>query len=106
MSLNPETAQRREHKMPICSYIVYPQAGQCVPLTTRLNALTGCDATAAENRELIVLVTETNSQAEEKELQATLARIPDIQCLAMTFEQVTPPEPEMLKPKMNKELLP
>lgn len=71
--------------MPVCSYLVYPSQGSKDLLKQTLNATTGCEVVPAENNDLLVLLTETANQEEEKELQEKLKQMKDIQCLALSF---------------------
>jgi len=75
--------------MPICSYLVFPKPGAEPKLLQTLNALPGCDAMPAENRDdVMVLVTETESKADANDLEESLKNIEDIQCLVLTFGEV------------------
>ncbi len=51
--------------MPIKSYIVYPQVGYRDQLANELSGL-GCDVIASNNRDVLILVTETKGQADEE----------------------------------------
>ena len=74
--------------MPICSYLVYPVKGKFRTLKRKLLSLPGCEVLPAENRDVLVLVTETNGEAEEAKLQQSLKKIKELQCLALTFGSV------------------
>ena len=74
--------------MPICSYVVQPVAGAATRLEQALNAMDGCEAKTADNHDILVLVTETDSPDEEKRLRETLQGMPDIACLTLAFGHV------------------
>jgi len=76
--------------MPICSYVIHPAPGQCDRLSESLNLLKGCSAVRADLHEVILLVTETDSEDEERALQATLKDQPELYAMAMTFGEVSP----------------
>jgi nitrate reductase NapAB chaperone NapD len=71
--------------MPICSYIVHPSAGKKLILADRLSALDGCTAHPADNRELIVLVTETDTEAADKALRERISDMDEVECLALSY---------------------
>ena len=71
--------------MPICSYLVYPAAGKADELVETLNAIPECEARKSDNRDLMILMTDTPDDRREKTLQEQLKTIPSIQCMAMTF---------------------
>ncbi len=73
--------------MAICSYLVLPDRDQ-EALAERLRSIPGCDAFAAENRSVVLLVTETESKAAEDDLRRELETVPGIQSLVMTFGQI------------------
>jgi nitrate reductase NapAB chaperone NapD len=86
--------------MPICSYLVIPAAGAGPTLRERLTDLPGCDFVAAENRDLLLLVTDTESRAEEDALRETIEAMEEIRALLLVFGEVQsnpgvePPRPK------------
>ena len=74
--------------MKICSYLVYPVKGKLKALKRKLLLLPGCEVVPAENRDVLILVTETNGEAEETKLQQSLKEIKEVQFLALTFGSV------------------
>ncbi len=74
--------------MAICSYIVYPQPGSRDALRSKLTGIAGCDVMPAENNDVMILVTDTNSDSHETAVQQALKQIPEIQCLALTFGDI------------------
>ncbi|NKB67078.1 MAG: hypothetical protein GKR89_08465 [Candidatus Latescibacteria bacterium] len=71
--------------MPICSYIVFPRPGATRDLSGRLEALEGCRVEVAQNKDLLLLLTDTESAGDEEALQTRLKEIDDIQCMVLTF---------------------
>lgn len=74
--------------MPVCSYVVHASQEDCPKLVETLNSLPGCEASPSDDGKLIILVTETDSQADDERLQNTFKTIPEIQGLALTFGQL------------------
>ena len=58
--------------MMIKSYLVFPHRGEKEHLQMVLQNLHWCEVTPAENRELLVVVTETNSNEDEEEFLETI----------------------------------
>ena len=71
--------------MPICSYIIHPALGKTAELTDHLNSLHGCTAHPADNRDMIILVTDTIGKRDDETLQNTLSNITDIECMALSY---------------------
>ena len=71
--------------MPIISYLAYPQKGEKETLLKDLSALEHCEATPADNEEILLLVTDTPDDDTEKKLQTKLKEIKSLQSLGMTF---------------------
>jgi nitrate reductase NapAB chaperone NapD len=76
--------------MPICSYVVVPAPGVVESVTERLEALDGCDVTRAENRDLLLLVTDTASAAAEGALREQISGIEGILALLLAFGEIDP----------------
>lgn len=71
--------------MPVFSYIAYPTPGAKDQLCKALQALEGCEVIPSENQDLLVLVTDTPDDSQEKRLQQKLKDIQSLQSLGMTF---------------------
>jgi hypothetical protein len=73
--------------MPIKSYLAYPQRGRRDELAAALRGLGGCEASCevlpAENRDLLVVVTDTPDEPTEEALQAAFARLSALEGLAL-----------------------
>ena len=71
--------------MNVCSYLVHVQSGTAEAVAGTLNALPGCDATPSENRDLVILVTETPDRQTDRDLTDQIQSLTEIDCLALTF---------------------
>ena len=64
--------------MPVKSYLVHPAEGKKDEVLAALTREKGCEIIPAENRDIVVLVTDTTSKQEEKALEEKLAQLPHI----------------------------
>ena len=71
--------------MPVFSYLAYPVPGSKEELLNDLAALDYCEATPADNQEILILVTDTPDENREKELQIKLKKLKSLESLGMTF---------------------
>ena len=71
--------------MPILSYLAYPIKGAKEALHNDLSELGFCEAMPAENADVLILVTDTPNDEEEKRLQKKLKDLKLLQSLAMAF---------------------
>ena len=71
--------------MPVFSYLAYPEQGAKEQLLKDLAALDYCEVTPAENKEVLILVTDTPDEEKEKALQKKLNELKSLQFLGMTF---------------------
>lgn len=71
--------------MPILSYVVFTLETKKEVVVEKLNGIEGCSAVPADNKDLIILVTETESDEKDKQLQQQIGEIEEIQCLSMTY---------------------
>ena len=71
--------------MPVFSYLAYPVPGSKEELLNDLTALDYCEATPADNQEILILVTDTPDENKEKELQNKLKKLKSLESLGMTF---------------------
>ncbi len=76
--------------MPIKSYLVHPHDGKKKELLSELSAITSCEVIPAQNRDIIALVTETDTKQEEDELKTRLEAIKSLKLLAMVSGFNTP----------------
>lgn len=71
--------------MPVFGYLAYPAPGKKEELLKELMALDYCEAIAAENEEILILVTDTPDEQKENALQDKLKALKLLKSLAMTF---------------------
>ena len=71
--------------MPVFSYLAYSLPGAKKELLNDLAALDYCEATPAENQDILVLVTDTPDENKEKELQKKLKNLKSLESINMTF---------------------
>lgn len=69
--------------MPIKSYLVHPMDGQKEQLIQKLEKIPFCELNPSTNEDIIVLVTDTSSIAEEKELEKKFEAISEIKNMAL-----------------------
>jgi nitrate reductase NapAB chaperone NapD len=74
----------------ICSYLVIPEEGASGRVAERLAALPGCDVVQAENRDVLILVTDTPGLEEESALRHTVETLDGIEALMLTFGEIDP----------------
>ena len=76
--------------MPVFSYLAYPKRGAKEQLLKELASLDYCEATPADNEEILILVTETPGEDQETALQKKLKNLKSLESLGMTFGHVDP----------------
>jgi nitrate reductase NapAB chaperone NapD len=76
--------------MPICSYVVIPERGAADSVEGALLAIPGCDVARAQNRDVLLLVTDTPSLEEEATLRASIETMRGIQALLLAFGEIDP----------------
>ena len=69
--------------MPIKSYLAHPFEGEKENLITAVSKLKQCEVIPAENKEVVVIVTDTENKEEEDILKEQLDAIASIKLLAM-----------------------
>ena len=74
--------------MPIFSYLAYPAPGAKQALLNDLAALEHCEATPAENEDILILITDTPDEDSEKALHKKLKQLKSLESLGMTFGHV------------------
>ena len=74
--------------MPVFSYLAYPKPGAKEQLIRDLAALDYCEATPADNAEILILVTDTPDEEQEKALQKKFKQLSSLESLGMTFGHV------------------
>ena len=74
--------------MPVFSYLAYPKQGAKQDLLNDLSALAYCEATPADNQNILILITDTPDEEKEKALQKKLKQLKSLESLGMTFGHV------------------
>lgn len=69
--------------MPIKSYLVHTTESEKAELTHILKSTRGCEVNPSTNASVLVLVTDTASLEEEKQLENTLNNMPQIKNMAL-----------------------
>ena len=69
--------------MPIISYLAHPHDGRKEELIKALSSMQECEVIPAENKDVLVLVTETKTKADEDKLKQKLEAIDSLKLLAM-----------------------
>jgi len=74
--------------MPVFSYLAYPKPGAKQELLKDLTALDHCEATPADNQNILILITDTPDEETEKALQKKHKKLKTLESLGMTFGHV------------------
>lgn len=69
--------------MPIKSYLAHPHENRKDELVAELSSLDHCEVIPAENKDVLILVTETKNKTEEANLKDQLDTIKSLKLLAM-----------------------
>ncbi|CAM1365771.1 hypothetical protein [Tenacibaculum soleae] len=76
--------------MPIKSYLAHPHEGKKEELKKALAVINGCEIIPAENKNVLVLVTETKDDIEDKSLKETIETLDSLKLLALVSGFNTP----------------
>ncbi|ANW95035.1 hypothetical protein AXE80_01425 [Wenyingzhuangia fucanilytica] len=76
--------------MPINSYLAHPHSGKKQELANAINAIESCEVIPSKNKDLLIIVTETNSKEEDEQLKEHIESIPSLKLLAMVAGFNTP----------------
>ena len=87
--------------MPIFAYLAIPKQGELEQLHTAMRSMPYCEVFPAENRDVLILITDTPDDPEEKALQQRLRMLSSLQSLSMTFGHKDAPQTE--KPRGDHE---
>lgn len=71
--------------MPIFSYLAIPVSGAKEKLCEDLAALSYCEIIPSDNREVVVLVTDTPDKTAEDDLQKNLDNLQSLQSMSLAF---------------------
>lgn len=69
--------------MPIKSYLAYPQPNQKRELEMALNKLENCEIIPSQSHDIIIIVTDTLSESEDKELEDKIYAIKSLRLLTI-----------------------
>ena len=76
--------------MPIKSYLAHPIEGKKQQLARAILAISGCDVIPAENKDLLVVVTDTESINQDEILKEKIEAIDSLKLLALVSGFDTP----------------
>ncbi|MBX2947470.1 MAG: hypothetical protein KF725_16700 [Cyclobacteriaceae bacterium] len=69
--------------MPVKSYLVFPIAGAVAQVIEKLQSFNHCEVLPADNREVIVLVTDSDSEKEDEQFLEALKGDTSIQHISL-----------------------
>ncbi|APD07959.1 hypothetical protein UJ101_02460 [Flavobacteriaceae bacterium UJ101] len=69
--------------MPIKSYLAHPQPDQKKDLEMALNELENCEIIPSQSHDIIIIVTDTHSELEDKELEDKIYAIKSLRLLTV-----------------------
>lgn len=69
--------------MPIKSYIAHPHNGKYQELLSELSNITDCDIIPSENKEIVIVVTDTKSDLDDKNMQIEINAIKSLNILSL-----------------------
>jgi nitrate reductase NapAB chaperone NapD len=69
--------------MTVQSYLVYPEAGRVEAVSRSLSDIPSCEVIRAENRDLLILVTETDDAQAQKKLETQIEELAGVECVAL-----------------------
>ncbi|TWO32733.1 hypothetical protein E1J38_007655 [Seonamhaeicola sediminis] len=76
--------------MPIISYLAHPQDGKKESLINEISQLSSCEVIPAENKDLLIVVTDTNNKEEDEQLKEKIEALDSLKLLAMVSGFDTP----------------
>jgi nitrate reductase NapAB chaperone NapD len=76
--------------MPIKSYLAHPHDNKKQELFEALSTIEQCEVLPAQNKDILVIVTETEDKIEDEFLKEKLEAIPSLKLLAMVSGFNTP----------------
>jgi len=69
--------------MPIISYLAHPNEGRKDELLEALNAMDQCEVIPAENKNLLIVVTDTDTDEEQDDLKEKIEAVESLKLLAL-----------------------
>lgn len=76
--------------MPIKSYLAHPQDGKKADLINALSNMANCEVIPAENKDLLIVVTDTDDLTEDEQLKEAIEAIDSLKLLALVSGFDTP----------------
>ncbi|MBE7647891.1 MULTISPECIES: hypothetical protein [Tenacibaculum] len=76
--------------MPIKSYLAHPKEGKKEALQKALATIDGCEIIPAENKNVLVLITDTIDDSTDKKLKESIENLPSLKLLALVSGFNTP----------------
>ena len=76
--------------MPVKSYLAHPIEGKKQQLVDAISAIEGCEVIPAENKDLLVVVTETDTRNQDEILKEKIEAISSLKLLALVSGFDTP----------------
>lgn len=76
--------------MPIISYLAHPHEGKKVELLEALSIMNQCEVIPAENKDLLIVVTETETDDDQQSLKERIEAVESLKLLAMVSGFNTP----------------
>ena len=76
--------------MPIKSYLAHPHKNKKEELIKDLSSIKNCEVVPAENKDLLILITDTQNNLEEDTIKEKLETIESLKLLAMVSGFNTP----------------
>ncbi len=74
--------------MPIFSFLAYPETNMKDELIKTLSQMQYCEIKASENKDVLILLTDTPDEETNKDLIDTIKDLKSLQSLSMTFGHI------------------
>lgn len=71
--------------MTICSYVIYVENGYLGEVLEQLSAVPGCTAEPVPHRDMLMLITETDDEADEAFIRQKLGDFPHVEAVFVAF---------------------
>ncbi len=69
--------------MPIKSYLIHSHEGKYTELLNELSTISSCEVIQSENKEIAILITDTNSDLKDKNMQIKINAIKSLKMLSL-----------------------
>ena len=71
--------------MPVFSYLAYPEENKKQQLITELSSIEYCEVRPADNKDVVILITDAPDVDTDKALQTKIQALDSLQSISMTF---------------------